>query len=139
MRGCIVFIKFLVSGLTSFLIDVALFSLIVHLLDLRPGIIFGPVATATAISRVISAHYNYLCNRFLVFKAGSGHVSYVRYFCLVLIIGSMSWFFTGIILKVVVLNKVVVTLVKICVDVCLFVASYFIQRKFVFAPKERSI
>ena len=139
MRSYMMFIRFIASGLTSFLIDIMLFALFVHLLDISSDLVFGPVAIATAISRIISAHYNYLVNRFLVFKIGSGYVSYVRYFCCVFVIGTVSWLFTGLFAKMIDPNGIVVTSVKIIVDVCLFVVSYFAQRNFVFNPRVRQI
>ena len=133
------FSKFVVSSVTSFLVDAAIFAFLANLLEIKSDAVCAPVAIAVAISRIVSAHYNYFCNSYFVFRAGQSRVSYRRYFYLVIIIAVCSWGLTSMIVKVLTLEGFWVTAAKIMVDGILFLISYVVQRRFIFIGKGRSI
>ncbi|MBQ6798316.1 MAG: bifunctional glycosyltransferase family 2/GtrA family protein [Oscillospiraceae bacterium] len=131
-----IFGKFLLSSVSSFIIDILLFSLFCGIFQsLTDGVWYA--AVATVLARVISAVYNYLVNYALVFHSGKKHTSSaVRYFLLALVQMCLSagfvtlfvWVF-GTLLQVPLFSE---TVIKIVVDTVLFLFSYYIQRKYVF-------
>jgi putative flippase GtrA len=95
------------------------------------------VLVALVAARVISSHFNYFYNRFVVFRRGNmprkgPHRSYYGYFGLVLAVGAASYALTEGCAALLGVQGVAVTAVKIAADAALFVASYFIQKEFIF-------
>ena len=130
-----IFGKFLLASVSSFVIDILLFSLFCSLFHTPDAPWYATVATVLA--RVISAVYNYLVNYALVFHSGKKHASSgLRYFLLAVVQMCLSaafvtlfvWLF-GMVLQVPVFSE---TVIKIVVDTVLFLFSYYIQRKYVF-------
>lgn len=125
-----IFAKFLFTSLSSSVIDLVLFWVFCK--------IFGSViasalyvTVASVLARIISAGYNYLANYKLVFNSGKSHTtSLPRYIVLAIVQMSLS---AGLVTLLVWLMPAVPELVfKIPVDVILFLASYYIQRRFVY-------
>jgi putative flippase GtrA len=120
----------------GFLLDNMVFAALVWMLagGGMPRRIYTLVALTVA--RFISANFNYLCNRFVVFRpktAKNGpHRSYFSYWGLVLVIGGASYVFTEALGEMLGIDGVVITAVKIFVDTILFFLGYFIQKRFVF-------
>lgn len=127
-----VFVKFLLSSLSSSVIDLALFSMFCGMLaHLVPGAAF--VMVATVLARVISACYNYFINYVLVFKSKTNHrVSTARYFALALAQMTVSALLVGGLYSLFQHGEL---LIKICVDVCLFFISFQLQREFIYRSK----
>lgn len=134
IRIYMLFGKFMFSSLSSSLIDLALFSLFCILLkEYNDALIFSYIHIATVGARIISAAYNFLINYKLVFRSEGGiKKTLPKYAILVLVQMSLSallvdWIyphFGGI--------EVVV---KVIVDVILFLASYVIQREVIYKNK----
>lgn len=126
----ITFGKYLVSSLSSSVIDLILFQLFCNLF----GKTFGGikyVAIASILARIISATYNYLINFHIVFKSKQNHLkATIKYFLLAAAIMTCSTVFTS--LLVMVTGVSTESFVKIPVDLILFFASYFIQKKKIF-------
>ncbi|MCA9765904.1 MAG: bifunctional glycosyltransferase family 2/GtrA family protein [Carnobacterium sp.] len=121
-----VFFKYAFSAVSSFLIDITLFTI---LLNLLAGFSFETVLIASVVARGASSLFNYLLNRLVVFEKGSLK-SLVKYYGLVLIQILVS---SGLVLLVKTLFiEMDVTFVKIIVDGTLFFVSFFIQKKYVF-------
>ncbi|MBR1796738.1 MAG: bifunctional glycosyltransferase family 2/GtrA family protein [Clostridiales bacterium] len=125
-----IFARFLFTSLSSCVIDLLLF----HIFCKIFGNIIGAAyyaAVATVLARIISATYNYLANYRFVFKSGKGHsTSLPRYIALAVVQMSLS---AGLVTLFVFLFPAAPELVfKIPVDVVLFLASYYIQRRFVY-------
>lgn len=122
------FLKYVLSSLSSSVIDLVLFQLFCIALRSR---IAGYVAAATVIARIISATYNYLMNYKVVFKSSENiGKSAVKYFILAVVQMSLSALLvTGGVKLIPVIPEVAV---KIVVDTCLFFVSYYIQKKIVF-------
>lgn len=122
------FVKYIVSALSSFLVDILLFALLVHLLpDIHTGVITS-IVVATVIARVISSLYNYGVNSKLVFK-NKGATSIVKYYILVIIQMFVSAFVVSELFKLTNMNS---TFIKVLVDLIIFVINFFIQREWVF-------
>jgi len=111
-------------SLSSFAIDIGLFTLGMT--------ISNNVTISTFLARVISGSYNFLGNKYFVFRSTSLNslrreiIGYVLLACTLATFS--SFFVTYFILKFP--NNV--TLIKISVDLCLYVASFLIRRIVVF-------
>ena len=125
-----VFLKFLVSSLSSSVVDIVLFSVFCAVFKKVP-VAIGYIMLSTILARVISAVYNFLINYRVVFRGKAGKAkAAVRYFllavCIMLLSGMLVSFFHGLIPGA---NE---ALVKIPVDCLLFLVSFFIQREVVY-------
>ena len=129
------FIKFIFASLSSFVIDIILFHLLVLLLKDSFSALYITIATVGA--RVISAVYNYLINYRFVFKSrASKTTSLAKYALLAIIQMGLS---AGIVsLFVHIFPGSLETLVKAVVDTILFLLSYAIQQRFVFSSKAKN-
>lgn len=120
-------LRFAIASLSSFFIDILLFSLFTFLLPSRTA---QAILTATFGARVCSGIYNFLLNRRWSFSSTqeSWHTQGIRYLilflCQMLVSGSAVWLLSFLPLPL--------TLVKIFVDTILFCISYFIQHNWVF-------
>lgn len=135
-----VFLKFMLSSLSSFAIDILLFYLLGVIL--RPFIpesvvIFKHYAFGgsllsllrTVISRLISSLYNFFMNKKQVFKNDSKSPSVLaRYYTLCVVQLLLSWFLIDHILTFISYR----TIRKCIIDTCLFIISFQIQREWVF-------
>jgi putative flippase GtrA len=123
------FIRFLISSLSSSALDLWLFYMFCSALRGMNMELYVAIATVTA--RIISAIYNYLINYRVVFRSNAKHGrTAVRYFALAVVQMLCS---AGIVTCLVgTLNVQTELVVKIPVDVLLFFVSYMIQREFVY-------
>ena len=123
------FIKYIISAVSSFVVDILLFALFMHLL---PDDISHKIIVSTVIARVISSLYNYMINSKMVFKK-AGNNAIIKYFILVIIQMFASGFFVDILSEnVFSFNP---TWVKVIVDSVIFIVNFFIQREWVFKKK----
>ncbi len=120
------FFKYILSAVSSFLLDILLFTLFVNILNINSKII-----VATIIARIISAIYNFVINSKLVFKK-STKLSIIKYIILSIIQMLVSGYAVNFIAQYININT---TFIKILVDVVIFVANFFIQREWVFKNK----
>ncbi|MBR2983175.1 MAG: bifunctional glycosyltransferase family 2/GtrA family protein [Kiritimatiellae bacterium] len=129
--------KFCVSSILCFLMDNAVYAMLVWVLAGK-GMTRGRYTLiALLCARFVSSNFNYLCNRFVVFKSGIPrrkrvHHSYFSYWGLVAVIGAASYILTGALGALLGVDGVLITAVKIFVDVMLFFLGYFLQKRFVF-------
>jgi len=129
----IIFAKYVISAGISFVLDLSLFTIFVMILKNYMGDIYIVVATISA--RIISSLCNYLMNRNAVFKVDNnkGDVkSLTGYYTLVVINMLVSSLLVLTIFKLTRLNEI---LIKIPVDVIIFVMNYFVQKKIIFVKK----
>ncbi len=131
--------RFTLVSILSFLVDVGLFKVLysVVLADARTGRIFLSVGVA----RVVSMAFNYLCNRHLVF-GGIHHAAPVarslpRYLALAACLLGISYFLTRWAIVHVALAAAHPATAKALVDLALFLASYVVQRRYVFPAVSR--
>ena len=123
------FLKFIFSSLSSFLIDILLFSLFCLLFKESFPLYYAGIATVLA--RVLSATYNCLINYTFVFKSEQRLIkSIVKYFALAVcqMLVSALLGTAGTLL----LTNIPATAIKIVIDLFLFFASYYIQNRYVF-------
>ncbi len=131
-----VFAKFILSSLSSWVVDISLFTLFFWLLSMFLhdnfvlfGISFAPDAFfATLAARVISAIFNYSLNKKRVFKS-TKKGTLLRYAILSVSQVLIAGLITSFLLPLLNCNA---TLLKFAVDVVLFVLSFGLQRGWVF-------
>lgn len=126
-------LTFAVTSLTGFAVDIGIFALLVAAAFAGdPGLV--GIGVATIVARICSALVNYGANRFLVFGTQSTvQRSMTRYAVLAVGLVLASWLLTAALTPV--LGRHVVW-AKIAVDSGLFVASYLVQRRWVFTAPE---
>lgn len=135
-------IQFCLSSVLSFLIDNGLFAYVIWFLSAKDTARRDDILIALAIARTVSSHFNYFYNRFIVFRrqrvACTRHRSYYGYFGLVLLVGLLSYVLTESCAALLDVQGIAITIVKVVVDVVLFVLSYWVQKRFVFRQSDRS-
>lgn len=115
-------IKFISSSVLSFLVDYILFVI--------GTIIFKSIITANIVARVISSTFNYSVNRNVVFKdKGNIRKSIIKYYVLAVFILGVNTTVLYLLVDIVGLNKY---LIKILIEVVLFIISYSVQKRFIF-------
>ena len=132
--------QFCISSVLSFLIDNGVFAAVIWVMAAKDTPRRDDVLVALVAARVISSHFNYFYNRFVVFRRGDAprkgpHRSYYGYFGLVFAVGAASYALTEGCSALLDVQGVAITVVKIVADTVLFVASYLIQKKFIFARR----
>lgn len=125
------FIKYIISAGISFGLDLGLFVLFSKLL----GLVIGDTAiiVGTILARIISSLINYLLNKNKVFNydnnKGVDKKTLIKYYILVVIQMLVSAFSVWIIHNVI---NIEATLIKMLVDVVIFIVNYFVQKKYIF-------
>ena len=126
-----VFFRYLISAVSSFLLDVVIFTLLVMALK---GIFPSHyILIATVAARVCSSLFNYIANKTLVFKARTKEGSAARYYLLAIAQMAASAFLVTKIFSLI--PGAGETIIKIVVDTILFFLSFYVQRKWVFKSK----
>ena len=131
------FAKFMGSSLFCWVLDIGIYALVMAIFkDIWSATTCHLVATIA--SRVISSVVNYVINRMVVFKAVDNvRSTAVKYYilaaCQMLVSFLLVDLLANRLLKV---TGVLDVIIKCVVDGCLFVFSYGIQRKWVFANKK---
>ncbi|MCB5953475.1 bifunctional glycosyltransferase family 2/GtrA family protein [Enterococcus sp. CWB-B31] len=124
------FVKFIFSSVSSFFIDIILFTLFTGLLS---GASEHYILYSAYLARAISSLFNYQINKTKVFKAGDeNHSALVKYIILCIVQILISSFATEFLFNQLNIN---VTGIKIVVDAILFLISFQIQRNWVFKKK----
>lgn len=121
-------IRYLLSSLSSFLIDIGLFALLTRLLSV--GIILS-----TVVSRLLSSAANFYINKKIVFKSGKSTIkALIKYYLLAVPVMLLSAFGVKGIAAVLNINEssLSVTAIKLLVDFILFLLNYRIQKKWIF-------
>ena len=129
--------QFCISSVLSFLIDNGIFAAVMWVLTAKDTPRRDDVLVALVAARVVSSHFNYFYNRFVVFRRERAtprrrHRSYYGYIALVLAVGAASYALTEGCAALLDVRGVAVTVVKIAADIALFVASYLVQKKLIF-------
>lgn len=125
------FLKFTISGISSAILDLLLFTFIYNILKDnidKSILIFLP----TLIARFLSSLYNYNINKNIVFKNKSKRTM-SKYYVLCVCQGLLSWLLVENLF-----NNMSIShpgIIKIFVDFILFLISYQIQQRWVFNNK----
>ena len=129
------FLKFSASSGLCFLLDYGLFTLLNAVL-LRGMADGGRELCATYGARIVSAVVNYLLNRNVVFQSTADPArSAVRYALLAVAQAAVSAALVYLIRRLTGSSPLMETVIKVPVDTGLFLASYQIQKRWVFGPK----
>ncbi len=124
------FFKFIISSLSSFLVDIGAFTVLTKFL---PRILATPskvIWASTALARIISGIFNYNVNKNLVFADDKKNkAKFIKYVGLWLCQLLLSAFFVDMIFERVNMNA---SLIKLIVDTIIFLISFTIQNKFIF-------
>ena len=119
-----IFLKYIIASMSSFVIDILLFAMFNKMILGNYHIIL-----ATIFARIISSLVNYTFNARMVFKKQNKSSIY-KYFLLVIIQMFVSAFAVDSIFKLIPsINTVVI---KLIVDIIIFIANFVIQREFIF-------
>lgn len=118
--------KYIISAVSSFVIDVILFN--IFLLLLNKYEVPNSIIIATVVARILSSLYNFKVNAKMVFKNMSNK-SLIKYIILVLIQMLVSAFCVNYASTIVPIN---VTFIKIIVDIVIFMVNFVVQREIVF-------
>lgn len=127
------FLRFSASSIVSFLVDYGLFTLLnaVVLAGMADG---TREIAATYGARVVSAVVNFTLNKKLVFRSdGNGLRCALRYALLAVVQAGVSALLVSTLHTALGVSDLAETLIKLPVDVLLFLVSYNIQKKWVFA------
>lgn len=134
-----VFIKFMLTSFSSFLIDIIMFWLLGYVFRLfipDNEYIFGVSAlilARTVLARIISSIYNFIMNKTQVFKNRSKTLGVaIRYYFLAIVQLSLS----AILVNYAFLFIPYQTLRKVVIDTILFGLSFIIQREWVFKKRD---
>ncbi|MGL4372836.1 MAG: GtrA family protein, partial [Turicibacter sp.] len=128
-----VFLKFIFSSLSSFIIDISLYTMFIYMLkDIIP---MHYILTATIVARIISSVFNFYINRTTVFKSKENQSNTLfKYYFLCFIQMMISGYGVAILYQNSGLNEITL---KLIVDAILFLLSFQIQREWVFAPQKK--
>lgn len=134
MRIYLVFARFVVASVASFALDILLFALFV---ELSWGIF-----AATYLARAVSSTFNFLGNKYLVFRSRRSAPIFreaAAYTLLVVLTATASGYLVSWSTSTLAVN---VILVKVVVDSLLFLGNFVIQRSLLFQrrpPVEASV
>ena len=123
------FFKYAISSILSFIIDITIFTIV---LSMQYENNLETITLSTVIARIVSSVFNYSLNRFVVFKEESGK-SFVKYALLVILQMLMSSLLVTVVNSVILIINV--SVIKVFVDIFLFIASYYVQKHFIFKYK----
>lgn len=130
--------RFLLSSMSSALIDILLFTLFIHLFNISKEELALPLLAICAAARLISASWNYLVNRYWVFstdpeKRSSFGKSLWNYALLCVLIFSASYGLTYLLARIVSIASLPYW--KVGVDTVLFLLSFLVQKLLIFRKK----
>lgn len=133
--------QFCLSSVLSFLLDNAVFAAVVWYFAGKATARREDVLIALVAARLASSNFNFFYNRFVVFyrrrkltrmRVQRGVRNYFTYWALVLALAAASYALTTLCAALFDVRGVAITIVKIVVETFLFLASYFIQKRFIF-------
>lgn len=119
-------IKYIFSAGTSFFLDLLIFTILNEFIFKNFSI---SIIVSTICARILSSLYNYFINSKYVFKSNDKKAIF-KYYALVIIQMFVSAFSVQILNTI--FAKMNDSLIKLFVDVIIFVVNYFIQKKVVF-------
>mgnify|MGYP000850032132 CR=1 FL=1 len=125
------FFKYLISSLSSFIVDIGLFQLILWI-SLATGFSRGtvPIIVATVIARIFSSYFNFTINKNFVFNGEKSiRKTIIKYYSLAIVQMILSAILVSAVWHIIFGSE---TIIKIVVDTILFFVSYQIQRRWVF-------
>ena len=126
-------LKYLMSSLSSFVVDIVCYSLFIT--ALKPISPQFYIIIATYLSKVFACSYGYILNKKVVFQnKGEPLITGLKFFLLCVVQSTCSGFLTRGVVFISGWNEV---LCKIIVDTLLFFVSFQIQNRWVFKNNEK--
>lgn len=120
------FIRFVIASLTGSVVDLVAFALFCLLMGMNYA---GFIMTATIAARILSGIVNFLMNRYFSFcSQGKMSGEMFRYFVLFVV----QMILSGMIVSLLSSRSPYIIVTKAVVDSLLFIASYIIQKQWVF-------
>ena len=131
-----VIIKYLIGSVASFLIDIGLFTALQYLIGDRVSTSVN-ILISTIGARVISSLFNFFYNRNAVFESEeSVGKTMLRYYILCVCQMGVSYGFVNLLAMLTGASKALTSVIKVLVDIILFILSFQIQRRWVFSSKK---
>ena len=126
-------LKYMMSSLSSFIVDIVLYSIFISLMrDISTEYY---IIASTYLAKIFSCAYGYVINKKLVFQSrGESAVTAIKFFSLCVAQSTCSGFVTRELVFCTQWNEV---FCKIMVDTLLFFVSFQIQNRWVFRHKGR--
>ncbi len=129
------FLKYTFASLSSFFIDYSIYSLLILLLGFLP--LAPKIWTASVCARIFSSLYNYGMNMSIVFKNNTNkRMTLAKYYTLCILQLCCSSLFVWLVCAKTHLSEITV---KLFVDSFLFIASFYIQKNWVFQKSRKHI
>ena len=130
-------LQFCLSSILSFALDYAVFIGLLAYLGGRENELspHEELLLSTVVARFISSNFNYFYNRFVVFRTKGRKRSFFQYFGLVVVIWALSYGLTDGLCTLLRIRGLSMTLIKVAVDVFLFLTSYWVQKRFIFRSR----
>ncbi len=126
-----VFIKYVFVAGSSFFIDLLLFNIFSNVF--KNIWLDTSILISTILARIISSFYNYVLNRNAVFAKKDGKMmdkhTISKYYVLVLVQMLVS---AGTVTSLFNLTHINETLIKIPVDIIIFIVNYIVQKQHIF-------
>lgn len=123
-----IFIKYIIASLSSFILDILLFTLLIKIFpSFKIGII-TEIVVVTIIARILSSIYNFFVNAKMVFN-NANRTSIIKYFILVVLQMLISAFMVS---EIFLFTHISSTVIKVIVDAIIFIINFIIQREWVF-------
>lgn len=119
------FVKYTFSSGVSFAVDLGLFTLFQLVID---------VFWATILARILSSLLNFTINSRFVFKQQSS-LAIFKYYLLVIVQMFVSATLTSLFVNLIPIHA---TIIKLAVDIFIFLVNYFIQKRFIFTKDKES-
>ena len=120
------FLKYIIVAVISFLIDITLFTIF--------NISTKKIVLSTILARIISSFINYLLNKDKVFKEkDKSFKTIIKYYLLVIVQMLVSALGVKNLYSLIKINP---TIIKIPVEIILFMCNYFIQKIFIFKKRK---
>lgn len=130
LRIYAIFFKFILSSLSSSILDIVLFTIFLYSLNKILGTEGSHIMIATVAARILSAAYNFTLNYKVVFQSESKPIrTVVRYIGLAFVIMLSSGFLVELLYRILQWPE---TFIKIPVDLILFFISFYVQREYVY-------
>lgn len=128
-------LQFCISSVAAFLLDNAVFTVLISILNKTPEGREIDILLAFCTARFVSGNFQYFYNRFVVFRQKVRKRSYLQYWVLAMAIALVSALFTGVLSHAANVCGFWITLVKIAVETGMFFGSYSIQKKWIFRKR----
>lgn len=124
------FAKYILASISSFVIDIILFNIFLRILNNKEAP--NSILISTVLARILSSLYNFRLNAKVVFK-NMNRSSLIKYIILVLLQMGVSAFGVDYLSTKVSFNT---TLIKVVVDLIIFMVNFVVQREVIFNNKE---